>query len=139
MTIPTQLSLNGFVVTAPDLRFTAAGKEHVKVRVGVEQWRHETDGSFTKLDATYHDMVAFESVAREIYARFQRGDSFVASGYVHEYEVEAEGTGSVIREEFVARKIGHSATRTNYVVQRRTHQQPQVASEPVPQAPVVGL
>ena len=138
MSIPTQLSLNGFIVTDPDLRFTAAGKEHVKVRVGVEQWRHEADGSFTKLDPTFHDMVAFEGAAREIYARFQRGDSFVASGYVHEYEVDAEG-GSVIKEEFVARKIGHNATRTDYSVQRRSRQQPAPAAASVQQAPVVGI
>ncbi len=41
MTMPTQLSLSGFIVNDPDLRFTASGKEHVRVRVGVEQWRHE--------------------------------------------------------------------------------------------------
>ena len=63
-------------------------------------------------------MVAFESTARETYARFRKGDSFVASGYVHEYEVERDG-GSVIKEEFVARKIGHNVNRTAYEVQRR--------------------
>jgi single-stranded DNA-binding protein len=138
MSIPTQLSLAGFVVIDPDLRFTAAGKEHVRVRVGVEQWRHEADGSFTKLAPTYHDLVAFESAAREIYARFERGDSFVASGYVHEYEVEAEG-GSVIKEEFVARKIGHNASRTNYSVQRRPRHHSAPEPAPVQQTPAVGL
>lgn len=138
MSMPTQLSLSGFIVYDPDLHFTAAGKEHVRVRVGVEQWRHEADGSFTKLTPTYHDLVAFESAAREIYARFQRGDSFVASGYVHEYEVEAEG-GSVIKEEFVTRKIGHNANRTDYTVQRRPRHQPEPAPAPVPQAPAVSL
>ena len=33
-------------------------------------------------------MVAFESTARETYARFRKGDSFIASGYIHGYEVE---------------------------------------------------
>lgn len=138
MTMPTQLSLSGFIVNDPDLRFTASGKEHVRVRVGVEQWRHEVDGSFTKLSPTYHDLVAFESAAREIYARFQRGDSFVASGYVHEYEVEADG-GSVINKEFVARKIGHNASRTNYAVQRRARNQPEPSQAPSPQASAVSL
>ncbi|MEO8107372.1 MAG: single-stranded DNA-binding protein, partial [Actinomycetes bacterium] len=82
MSIPTQMSLVGFIVSPPELHFTSAGKEHVRVRVGVEQWRHEADGSFNKLDPTYHDMVAFESTAREAYARFRPGDYFVASGYV---------------------------------------------------------
>lgn len=118
MSIPTQMSLVGFIASDPDLHFTVAGAEYVRLRVGVEQWRKEVNGDFTKLDPIFHDMVAFESTARELYARFRKGDSFVASGYVHEYEVERDG-GSVIKEEFVARKIGHNANRTAYEVQRR--------------------
>jgi single-stranded DNA-binding protein len=118
MSIPTQMSLAGFIASDPDLHFTTAGAEYVRLRVGVEQWRKEVNGSFTKLDPSFHDMVAFESTARELYARFRRGDSFVASGYVHEYEVERDGS-SVIKEEFVARKIGHNVNKTAYEVQRR--------------------
>ena len=88
MSIPTQMSLVGFIASAPELHFTKEGAECCRLRVGVEQWRKEVDGSFTKLDPTFHDMVAFESTARETYARFRKGDSFVASGYVHEYEVD---------------------------------------------------
>ncbi|KQW42613.1 single-stranded DNA-binding protein [Nocardioides sp. Root1257] len=131
MSIPTQMSLAGFIATDPDLHFTTAGAEYVRLRVGVENWHKEVDGSFTKLDPSYHDMVAFESTARELYARFKRGDSFVASGYVHEYEVEREG-GSVIKEEFVARKIGHNVNKTAYEVHRRrlAPTAPQPAAEP---------
>src|SRR4051794_30980207 len=84
MSIPTQMSLVGFIASTPELHFTKAGAECCRMRVGIEQWRKEVDGSFTKLDPTFHDMVAFESTARETYARFRKGDSFVASGYVHE-------------------------------------------------------
>ncbi|MDF1605910.1 single-stranded DNA-binding protein [Nocardioides sp. YIM 152315] len=119
MSIPTQMSLAGFIASDADLHFTTAGAEYVRLRVGVEQWRKEpVDGSLTKLDPTFHDMVAFESTARELHARFRKGDSFVASGYVHEYEVERDG-GSVVKEEFVARKIGHNVNKTAYEVQRR--------------------
>src|SRR4249919_1949949 len=99
MSIPTQMSLAGFIASAPELHFTAAGKEYARVRVGVEQWRKEVNGDFTKLDPTFHDMVAFESTARETYARFCPGDSFVASGHIHEYELDGR-EGSVIKEEF---------------------------------------
>jgi single-strand DNA-binding protein len=130
MSIPTQMSLVGFVASAPELHFTKDGAECCRVRVGVEQWRKEVDGEFKKLDPTFHDMVAFESTARETYARFRKGDSFVASGYVHEYEVERPGERSVIKEEFVARKIGHNANKTAYDVQRR-----RLAPAPAPPAP----
>ena len=141
MSIPTQMSLVGFVASAPELHFTSEGKECCRLRVGVEQWRKEADGEFTKLDPTFHDMVAFESTARETYARFHKGDCFVASGYVHEYEVERAGQPSVIREEFVARKIGHNVNKTAYEVQRRslapTHKAPQ--SSPESPSPAVGF
>ncbi|RNM13180.1 single-stranded DNA-binding protein [Nocardioides pocheonensis] len=138
MSIQTQLSLVGFIATAPELHFTEAGKEYARVRVGVEHWRKEVDGTFTKLDPTFHDMVAFESTARETYARFQPGDSFLASGYVHEYEVENPG-GSVIKEEFVARKIGHNANRTRYTVQRGRQISVDPELAPASQPPAVGL
>jgi single-stranded DNA-binding protein len=140
MSIPTQMSLAGFIASDPDLHFTTAGAEHVRVRVGVEQWRKEVDGSFTKLDPTFHDLVAFESTARETYARFRKGDSFVASGYVHEYELERDGT-TVIKEEFVARKIGHNANKTAYEVQRRrlAPASPPVSHQTQPPDPAIGF
>jgi single-strand DNA-binding protein len=139
MSIPTQMSLAGFIATDPDLHFTGAGAEYLRVRIGVEHWRKEVDGSFTKLDPTFHDMVAFETTAREAHARFQKGDSFIASGHVHEYANEQTGE---VREEFVARKIGHNVNRTEYEVKRR---RPVVASEqptpssPSPARPAVGF
>lgn len=140
MSIPTQMSLVGFIASDPDLHFTAAGAEYLRVRVGVEQWRREVDGSFTKLDPTFHDMVAFESTAREAYARFRKGDSFVASGYIHEYEVERR-EGSVIKEEFVARKIGHNVNKTAYEVQRRQLEStvPAPRTSATPTSPAIGF
>ena len=90
MSIPTQMSLVGFIADDPDLHFTAAGAAYLRARVGVERWRKEVDGTFTKLDPTFHDLVAFDRTAAEAYGRFRKGDSFVASGYVH--ECAAEGT-----------------------------------------------
>ena len=139
MSIPTKMSLVGFIATEPDLHFTDAGTAFCRLRVGVEQWRKEVDGSFTPLEPTFHDMVSFEAAARETHARFRPGDSFIASGYVHEYAHERTGE---IREEFVARKIGHNASRTDYEVNRRrlapAADQPALPS-PVPQTPAVGF
>ena len=137
MSIPTQMSLVGFVASAPELHFTKQGAECCRLRVGVEQWRREVDGSFTKLDPTFHDLVAFESTAREIYARFRKGDSFVASGYVHEFEVDGR-EASVIKDEFVARKIGHNVNKTDYVVHRGRNVAVRSLTA-IPQPPAVGL
>jgi single-strand DNA-binding protein len=139
MSIPTQMSLVGFVASAPELHFTKKGDECCRLRVGVEQWRKEVDGTFTKLDPTFHDMVAFESTARETYARFRTGDSFVASGYIHEFEVERRGAASVIKEEFVARKIEQNANKTDYLVQRGRHAAPGRPLTPVLDPPAIAL
>ncbi|MFZ5848839.1 MAG: single-stranded DNA-binding protein [Actinomycetota bacterium] len=64
MSISTQMSLVGFIASAPELHFTKAGAECCRMRVGVEPWRKEVDGSFTKLDPTFHDMVALASIHR---------------------------------------------------------------------------
>ena len=137
MSIPTKMVLNGFVATEPDLHFTSTGAAYCRLRVGVEQWRKEANGSFTPLEPTFHDMVSFDATAREIYARFRPGDSFIASGYVHEFETRS----GEIREEFVARKIGHNANRTNYAVIRPKQSIPAEPPPPAPAAepPAVGF
>ena len=135
MPIPTQMSLNGFIATVPDLTFTQTGKARFYARVGCEHHRKEVDGSFTKLDPTFHDLVLFEATAERAYAQFRKGDAFVASGYIHEYEVEEDGS-SVVREEFIARRIGHDTVRTTYEVHRRRLTTPQPAVDPVTQSAV---
>lgn len=118
MSIPTQMSLAGFIVSISDLHTTGSGSPQVRARVGVEPWRPEASDIFTPLDPTYHDVVAYDHAASALSTRFRPGDFFIASGYIHEYELDQPG-GSLIKEEFVARKIGHSANHTAYVVQRR--------------------
>lgn len=57
MTIPTEMSLHGFISTAPELTFTGKGHARFFCLVGIEQHRKEVDGSFTKLDPVYCDLV----------------------------------------------------------------------------------
>lgn len=119
MTIPTQMSLHGFIASTPELTYGKSDVARFRARVGVEQWRKEPDGSFTKLDPQFCEMVMFKSAAERTYARFRAGDQFVASGYVHEYEFDRDGDGETVqREEFVARRIGHDTARTRYSVDR---------------------
>jgi len=143
MTIPTQMSLHGFIATAPQLNFTGSGVARFYARVGVEHFRKETDGSFTKLDPTFHDMVMFKATAERAYARFRVGDQFVASGYVNEYELDRHGQVEA-REEFVARRIGHDTAHTRYDVDRSATRQPdppgpELSVVPPEPAPAVGL
>src|SRR5680860_445441 len=108
MTIPIQMSLHGFIATAPQINFTGNGAARLYARVGVEHFRKETDGSFTKLEPTFHGLVAYSKTAERAYAKFKVGDNFVASGYINEYEVDRNGQAEA-REEFVARRIGHDS------------------------------
>lgn len=137
MSIPTQMSLAGFIATVPDLHFSRSGAPRFHVRVGCEHFRKEVDGSFTKLDPTFHELVIFNDTALTAYERFKKGDSFLAAGYIHEYEVESNGT-TVIQDEFVARRIGHDTQRTKYEVRRR-QVAPAEASIAAAQPPAVGL
>lgn len=117
MTIPTQMSLHGFIATTPELTYGTSNVARFRARIGVEQWRKEPDGAFTKLDPQFCDLILFKSAAERAYAQFRVGDQFVASGYIHEYEFERDDT-TVQREEFVARRIGHDTARTRYSVER---------------------
>lgn len=117
MSIPTQMSLHGFIATIPQLTFGDTGIARFYARVGVEHYRKETNGNVTKLDPTFHSMAMFGTKAEKAYNQFQVGDQIIASGYVNEYQVERNGAVEQ-REEFIARQIGHDAHRTRYTVAR---------------------
>jgi single-stranded DNA-binding protein len=121
------MSLHGFIATAPQLNFVGSGAARFYARVGVEHYRREADGSFTKLDSTFHNLVAYAKTAERAYARFQVGDNFVASGYINEYQIDRQGRAEA-REEFVARRIGHDVARTTYDVDRTPSRQQNLPS-----------
>lgn len=117
MTIRTQQSISGFIASDPQLTQTDRGDARFYARFGQENFRREDDGTFTKLETSFHNLVMYRATAERAYERFSKGDSFVAEGYLHEYSYEREGltTDGV---EFVAKKIGHDTARTQYSVDR---------------------
>jgi single-stranded DNA-binding protein len=146
MSIPTQASLAGFIASDPQLSFTSTGEARFYARVGVEHARREPDGSYTALEPSFHDLVIFRKTAERAYAQFTKGDTFVASGYIHVYATTRDGE-PVSRQEFVARRIGHDTARTRYTVDRTpTASRAQAAEAPSPKhtsaqatGPAVGL
>lgn len=140
MSIPTQMSLSGFIASTPQLTFTGNGVARFYARVGVEHARKESDGSFTQLEPTFHDLVLYRTSAERAYARFRKGDSCVASGYTNEYEIERDGK-SVPREEFIGRRIGHDTVRTRYNVDRPKAPETELPTGPTtsPSTQAVGL
>lgn len=117
MVIRTQESFSGFVASDPQLSRTSTGEARLYARVGQEHYRRNSDGSFTELETTFHDLVAYRATAERAHERFVKGDSFVAEGYTHPFEYERDGH-TVQGEEFVAKKIGHDLARTSYEVDR---------------------
>ena len=117
MAIRTQESFSGFIASDPQLSRTNKGEARFYARVGQEHYRREPDGSFTELETTFHDLVAYRATAERAHDRFAKGDSFVAEGYTHPFGYERDGQ-TVQGEEFVAKKIGHDAARTRYEVDR---------------------
>jgi single-strand DNA-binding protein len=117
MALHVKQSLSGFIASDPQQSVTENGDVRFYVRVGQPHFRREDDGGFTELDPTFHDLVTYRATAERALSRFTKGDSFVAEGYVHTFQIERDGE-VVDREEFVAKKIGHDLARTNYEVDR---------------------
>lgn len=117
MVIQTQQSFSGFVASDPQLTRTENGDPRLFMKVGREHYRQEEDGSFTQLETTFHNLVAFKAAAEQGHARLSKGDKFIADGYVREYTYERDGQ-AVEGEEFIARRLGHDIARTRYEVDR---------------------
>jgi single-strand DNA-binding protein len=123
MAIPIKQSLSGFIVSEPEASTTRNGAQRVHMRIGSESWRRNEDGTFTQEGITYHTLALYDRAALKAYKLFEKGDRFVAEGYVHTYRAEVEGQTRDF-EEFVARKIGHDASTTRYRVDRTPTERP---------------
>jgi len=128
MAIHTQDSLTGFIASDPQLNFTTRGDARFYARIGQEHYRRNSDGTFTQVEPTFHDLVLYRASAERAYVRFAKGDNFVAEGYIHTFEYERDGQ-SIQGEEFVAKKIGHDVARTSYEVDRTPHATPAPVQE----------
>lgn len=87
------------------------------VRAGKPRFQKEEDGSFTELDPTFHDLVAFGENPVRALSKFSKGDNFVAEGHLQRRTVVRDGQSFEI-EQFIMSKIGHDSARTNYSVDR---------------------
>ncbi|GAA1854524.1 hypothetical protein [Myceligenerans crystallogenes] len=110
--IPVSASLTGRLADAPRLRETGSGTVYVRVRVHVFPRRPRHAGP----DASWPEpvtveLVTFDAVATVLCQRFRFGDWFVASG-----RLEASRSNAPVS--FIARRIGHDATRTSYTLRR---------------------
>lgn len=87
------------------------------MRVGINHFEPLGNGSFRKLEPTYHELVQFGRGAELSHERFRRGDDIVAQGQVREYtrDVDGEQRSS---EQFLARRIMHDPNTTTYHVER---------------------
>ena len=117
MAIRTQESLSGFIASDPQLTYTDRGDARFYARFGQENFQREEDGSFTKLEPSFGNLVLYRATAERAFERFTKGDQFVAEGYAHDYTYERDGQ-TIAGEEFVAKKIGHDTARTRYDVDR---------------------
>src|SRR5690606_35390700 len=101
MAIRTQESVSGFIANDPQLTRTENGDARFYARFGQENYRREEDGSFSKLETSFHSVVMYRTSAELAYERFTKGHRFVAEGYQHTYTYERDGQKSE-GEEFVA-------------------------------------
>lgn len=131
MGVRVQESLSGFVASDPQLSATGQGETRLYLRVGQEQFRKLEDGSFEKTGVAFTDLVQFGKTAERTAALFRKGDVFIAAGYTRQYERTLDDGTVEHRTEFVARKLGHDAARTTYVVDRSARRNPPTAEAPV--------
>lgn len=124
MTVQTQQSISGFIASEPQLSHTERGDARLYVKVGIEHFRKEQDDSYTKLETSFHDLIAFRAAAERGAERLAKGDNFIADGRVREYSYEREGQRHE-GEEFVATRIGHDLARTRYEVDRSPRPSPE--------------
>lgn len=117
MAIRTHQSISGFVASDPQLSQTERGDARLYMKVGIEHYRKESDNTFTQLETTFHDLIAYRGAAEQGAERVAKGDNIIADGRVRDYSYERNGQ-RYEGEEFIATRIGHDLARTRYEVDR---------------------
>jgi len=72
MALHTQQSISGFIASDPQETITEAGDTRLYVRIGQPTFRRNDDGTFTELEPTFHDMVAYRATAERALTRLAR-------------------------------------------------------------------
>ncbi|GAA6123328.1 hypothetical protein BPY_14360 [Bifidobacterium psychraerophilum] len=105
----------GFVAPDPQFTHPEGGRPRLHFKAEQEHYRPESDGTFTKLETTFHDVVAFREAAVRGFERLAKQDYFVAQGQL---DTAVDKDTSVQRTRFIASQLGHDLARTRYEVDR---------------------
>lgn len=117
MTITTKPSVSGFIATTPRRSETREGRTKFYARFAQSHAQRNDDGTFTQLDSSFSNIVAYGETAEWALANLQKGDAFIAQGNERSYTQQRDGQ-AVEGEEFIANKISHDPARHPYVVDR---------------------
>ena len=128
MAIKTSQAINGCSSADPRLTFSESGQARFYARVGINHYEPQQDGSFRKLDPTYHDLIQFGKSAERSAERYVKGDDIIAQGYTREYTREINGQERT-DEQFVAKRIAPDPNITDFTIDRRPSAERQVERE----------
>lgn len=97
------------------------GTPRFYARVGVDHWRREDDGTFTKTDRTFHDLAVRYKAAEAAMDLFKKGDDFIATG---QFEKFTDPTTGAEREEFRADTLTPNPVSTRLNIDREPRNGP---------------
>lgn len=97
------------------------GTPRFYARVGVDHWRREDDGTFTKTDRTFHDLAVRYKAAEAAMELFKKGDDFIATG---RFEKFTDPTSGAEREEFRADTLTPNPVSTRLSIDREPRNGP---------------
>lgn len=97
------------------------GTPRFYARVGVDHWRREDDGTFTKTDRTFHDLAVRYKAAEAAMELFKKGDDFIATG---RFEKFTDPTSGAEREEFRADTLTPNPVSTRLSIDREPRSGP---------------
>lgn len=97
------------------------GTPRFYARVGVDHWRREDDGTFTKTDRTFHDLAVRYKAAEAAMDLFKKGDDFIATGRFEKFTDPISGAE---REEFRADTLTPNPVSTRLSIDREPRNGP---------------
>ena len=111
----------GHIAGDPKLTYSEkTGTPRFYARVGIDHWRREEGGTFTKTDRTFHDLALRYKAAEAAMDLFKKGDDIIATG---RFETFTDTTGAE-REEFRADTLAPNPVSTRLNIDREPRNGP---------------
>lgn len=118
------ITIAGNLGADPELRYTPAGNAVVRFSIGVTDRKRDAAGQWQDGDTAWFSVIAWNDLAENIAATFQRGNRVIVTGTMHQRSYQTDAGETRYVWEVRADEVGASLRFATAVIKRIARNRP---------------